>query len=182
MRQPQNERTSKERHPMKNEATPECKGLNRKTSDKKWGSPKMQGAQKKDIQWNMRQPQNTRGSNERPPMKNEATQKWKGLKRKSSDEKWGNPKTQGGKDLWWETRQSQNERGSKERPSIKNEVTPKVKGLKRKTPDEKWGNPKMQGAQSKDFQEIISSLKLALLNQRLKAKVTLFGFISNIKR
>jgi hypothetical protein len=39
---------SKERHPMKKEATPKRKGLKSKTTDKKGGNPKMQGTQKKD--------------------------------------------------------------------------------------------------------------------------------------
>jgi hypothetical protein len=41
----------------------------------------------------MRQPQTARGSEERPPMKKEATLKHKGLKRKTSNEKRVNPKT-----------------------------------------------------------------------------------------
>jgi hypothetical protein len=47
----------------------------------------MQGAQKKDLRWKKRQPENTRGSKERPMMKKELTPKRKGLKRKTSDEK-----------------------------------------------------------------------------------------------
>jgi hypothetical protein len=34
---------------MKNEATPECKGLKVKTSDEKGGNPRMHGAQRKDL-------------------------------------------------------------------------------------------------------------------------------------
>jgi hypothetical protein len=49
-RQPQNARASKERHPIKKETTSKCKGLIRKTSDKKRGNSKTQGAQKKDLQ------------------------------------------------------------------------------------------------------------------------------------
>jgi hypothetical protein len=55
----------------------------------------MQGAQIKDLRWKKRQPQNVRGSNQRPSMKKEATPKYKGLKRKTSNKKRGNPKTQG---------------------------------------------------------------------------------------
>jgi hypothetical protein len=61
---------------MKKEATPKCKGLKTKTFDEK-----------------KRQPQNARGSKERPPMKKEATPKCKGLKRKTSNKK-SNPKMQ----------------------------------------------------------------------------------------
>jgi hypothetical protein len=50
---------------MKKETTLKCKGLKRRTSDKKRGNTKMQGAQK-----------------ERPPMKKEATPKCKVLKKK----------------------------------------------------------------------------------------------------
>jgi hypothetical protein len=42
-----------------------------------------------------RQPQNVRGLNQRPPMKNEATPKHKGHKSKTSDEKRGKSKMQG---------------------------------------------------------------------------------------
>jgi hypothetical protein len=35
---------------MKKEATPKYKGLKRKTSNKKRGNPKTQGASKKDLQ------------------------------------------------------------------------------------------------------------------------------------
>jgi hypothetical protein len=55
---------------MKKEATPKCKRLKSKTSDKK-----------------RRQPQNARGSNQRPPMKKEATPKCKAHKSKTSDKK-----------------------------------------------------------------------------------------------
>jgi hypothetical protein len=34
---------------MKNEATPKCKGLESKTSNEKEATPKMQGAQKKEL-------------------------------------------------------------------------------------------------------------------------------------
>jgi hypothetical protein len=69
-------------------------------------------------------------------MKKEATQKCKGLKTKTSDEKRGNPKTQGAqkKDLRCKKSQPQNARG-----------------LNTKTSDEKRGNPKTQGAQKKDL-------------------------------
>jgi hypothetical protein len=40
---------SKERPPMKKEATPKCKGLKTKTSNKKRGKPKTQGTQNKDL-------------------------------------------------------------------------------------------------------------------------------------
>jgi hypothetical protein len=98
--------------------------LKRKTSDEKRGNPKTQGAQNKDLWWKKWQPQNARGSKQRPPMKKEATLKCKGLKTKVSDEKRGNPKMQGAqnKDLWW-----------------KKEATPKCKGFKIKTSDEKRG-------------------------------------------
>jgi hypothetical protein len=39
----------KERHPIKKEATPKCRGLKRKTFEEKRDNTKMQGAQKKDI-------------------------------------------------------------------------------------------------------------------------------------
>jgi hypothetical protein len=79
-----------------------------KTSDEKRGNPKMQGAQNKDIQRKKRQPQNARGSKERPLMKKrgnskmqgaqnkdlrrkkEPTSKCKGLKTKTFDENRGN--------------------------------------------------------------------------------------------
>jgi hypothetical protein len=48
-RQPQNDGGSKERLPMKKEATPKWKGLKKKTFDKKRGNPKTQGTQKKDL-------------------------------------------------------------------------------------------------------------------------------------
>jgi hypothetical protein len=89
-------------------------------------------AQKKNLRWKKRQPQNVRGSKQRPPMEKvatpkcrglktkasdekKATLKCKGLKTKVSDEKRGNPKMQGAqnKDLWWKKRQPQNARGSK---------------------------------------------------------------------
>jgi hypothetical protein len=66
-----------------------------KTSDEKRGNPKTQGAQIKDHRCKKRQPQNARGSNEKTPIKNEATVKRKGLKSMSSDEKRGNSETQG---------------------------------------------------------------------------------------
>jgi hypothetical protein len=50
-------------------------------------------------------------------IKKEATPKCKGLKRKTSNEKRGNPETQ---------------LAQKERPLIKKEATPKCKGLKKK--------------------------------------------------
>jgi hypothetical protein len=65
---------------MKKEATQKQKGPKTKNSDEK-----------------KRQPQNTRGSKQRPLMKKEATQKQKGPKTKTSDEK---------------KRQPQNARGS----------------------------------------------------------------------
>jgi hypothetical protein len=40
---------SKEKPPMKKEATPKRKGLKTKTSDGKSGNPKMQGAQNKGL-------------------------------------------------------------------------------------------------------------------------------------
>jgi hypothetical protein len=40
---------SKQRPPMKKEATLKRKGLKTKTSDKKRGNPKTQGAQNKDL-------------------------------------------------------------------------------------------------------------------------------------
>jgi hypothetical protein len=69
--------SSKERPPIKKEATLKCNGLKRKTFDRKRGNPKTQGAQK-----------------EIPPMEKEATPKRKRLKRKTSDRKRGNLKTQ----------------------------------------------------------------------------------------
>jgi hypothetical protein len=85
--QPQNTRGSNERPSMEKEVTLKCKGLTRKTSDEKRGNPKIQGAQKKHLRWNKRQPQNPMGSNEWPSMKKEATIKRNGIKRKTSDEK-----------------------------------------------------------------------------------------------
>jgi hypothetical protein len=41
---------SKQRPPMKKEATPKCKELKTKTSDEKRGNPKTQVAQNKDFQ------------------------------------------------------------------------------------------------------------------------------------
>jgi hypothetical protein len=55
----------------------------------------MQGAQNKDIQWKKRQPQNARGSKQRPPMKKESTLKCKGLQVKTSKGKGGNLKMHG---------------------------------------------------------------------------------------
>jgi hypothetical protein len=72
---------------MKKEATPEHKRLKRKTSDEKSGNPRTQGAQKKDLWWKKRQPQNARGLKERPPMNKESTLERKGLERKTSEEK-----------------------------------------------------------------------------------------------
>jgi hypothetical protein len=80
---------------MKKEATPKYKGLKSKTSDPKRDNPKMQGAQIKDFRWKKRQPQNARGSNQRPLMKKVATPKYKDLKSKTSIGKRGNPKMQG---------------------------------------------------------------------------------------
>jgi hypothetical protein len=79
----------------KKEATLKRKGLKSKTSDEKRGNPEMQGAQIKDLRRKKMQPRNARGSNQRPPMKKEATLKRKGLKSKTSDGKRGNPETQG---------------------------------------------------------------------------------------
>jgi hypothetical protein len=112
-------------------------------------------AQIKDLQWKKRQPQNARGSNQRPPMKKEATPKHKGLKSKTSDEKRGNPKMQGAqiKDLQWKMGQSQNARGSNQIPPMKNGAIPKCKGLKSKTFDEKRGNSKCKGLKSKTSDE-----------------------------
>jgi hypothetical protein len=78
---------------MKKEATPKWMGLKRKTFDEKRDNLKMQRAEKKDLRGKKRQPQNARGSKERP-IKKEATPKCKGLNRKTSDEKRGNPKAQ----------------------------------------------------------------------------------------
>jgi hypothetical protein len=55
-------------------------------------------------------------------MQKEATPKLKGLKRKTSDEKRGNPEIHG---------------AQKERPPIKKEATLKCKGLSIKIPDRK---------------------------------------------
>jgi hypothetical protein len=72
----------------------------------------MQEAQIKDLRQKRRQPQNARGSNQRPPMKKRGnpkmqgaqikdlrqkkpTLKCKGLKSMTSDKKRGNPKMQG---------------------------------------------------------------------------------------
>jgi hypothetical protein len=76
---------------MKKEATPKCKGLKRKSSYEK-----------------KRQPQNTRGSKERPLIKEEATPKRKGLKKRPLMKK----------------RQLQNARGSKQKSLMKKEATP----------------------------------------------------------
>jgi hypothetical protein len=65
------------------------------TSAEKRANPKMQGAQNKNLQRKKRQPQNTTGSKQRPPMKNGVTPKRKGLKIMTSNEKRGNTKTQG---------------------------------------------------------------------------------------
>jgi hypothetical protein len=54
----------------------------------------MQGAQKKDLRWKKRQPQNVKGSKERPPRKKEATPERKGLKRENYDEKRGSTTNQ----------------------------------------------------------------------------------------
>jgi hypothetical protein len=61
-------------------------------------------AQNKELRWEKRQPQNARDS-----------------KQKTSDEKSGNPKTQGAqnKDIWWKNRQPQTAKGSKQKPSMK---------------------------------------------------------------
>jgi hypothetical protein len=70
-------------------------------------------------------------------IKKEATPKCKGLKRKTSNEKRGNPKTQ---------------LAQKERPLIKRRQPQNARDSKRKTSDEKRGNPKMQGAKRKNPQ------------------------------
>jgi hypothetical protein len=74
---------------MKKEATSKCKELKQKMSNEKRGNPETQGAQIKDHRWKKRQPQNTRGSNERHLMKKEATPNDKGLKWKTSNGKRG---------------------------------------------------------------------------------------------
>jgi hypothetical protein len=96
-RQPRNASGSNWIPPMKKIATPKCKGLKSKTFDEKRGNPKtkglksktydeksgnpkMQGAQFKDLWWKKRQPQNARGSNQKPPMQKEATSMRKGTK------------------------------------------------------------------------------------------------------
>jgi hypothetical protein len=83
---------SKQRHPMKIEATPNHKGLKTNTSDENRGNTKTQGAQNKYLQQKKKQPQNARGSKQRHLMKKEATPKCKGLKTKTSDEKEATPK------------------------------------------------------------------------------------------
>jgi hypothetical protein len=80
---------------MKKEATPKCKGLKRKISDRKRGNLKMQGTQKKDIRWKKRQPQNIRGSKERPLMKKDATPECNGLKKDLRWKKEPTPKRKG---------------------------------------------------------------------------------------
>jgi hypothetical protein len=80
---------------MKKEATPKCKGLEIKTSDEERGNPKMQEALNKDLRWKKREPQNARGSKQRPLMKKEATLKHKGLQVKTFEGKLGNLKMQG---------------------------------------------------------------------------------------
>jgi hypothetical protein len=69
-------------------------------------------------------------------MKKEAPLKCKGLRKKTSDEKRGNPKMQGAK---------------KKDFQRKKETPLKRKGLRKNTSDEKRGTPKMQGAKKKDF-------------------------------
>jgi hypothetical protein len=59
---------------------------------KKQATPKHKGLKLKTSDKKNRQLQNARGSNERPLMKKEATPKLKGLKLETSDEKRGNPK------------------------------------------------------------------------------------------
>jgi hypothetical protein len=97
-------------------------------------------AQKKYLRWENRQPQNARGSKERPPMKKEATSKCKGLKRKTPNDKEAIPKCKGLK-----RKTSDEKRGNpemqgaqKERPLIKKEATLKCKGLSVKIPNRKW--------------------------------------------
>jgi hypothetical protein len=94
-RQPQNARGSKQGPPMKKEATPKYKDLKAKTSNEKGGNTKLQGAQRKDLWWKKRQPQNARSSKQRSLMKKEVTPKRKGLQVKSSEEKGGNHKKNG---------------------------------------------------------------------------------------
>jgi hypothetical protein len=70
------------------------------------------------------QPQNTRGSKQRPSMKKEATAKHNGLKIKTFDEKRGNPKTHGAqnKDLWRKKGQQPTRKGIKIRRPIKPKI------------------------------------------------------------
>jgi hypothetical protein len=80
-------------------------------------------------------------------MKKEVTPKnAKGLVKKTSDEKRGNPKKckrARSKDIRWKKRQPrETQRGSLKRPPMKKEPTLKsTKGLIQKNSDEKWGNP-----------------------------------------
>jgi hypothetical protein len=82
-------------------------------------------------------------------------------------------------------------KGQKKKKSDEKEATPKYKELKKKTFDEKRGNPRMQGARNSsklhkgDLKNrktgTVSSPKPASLNQHLKVRVTLFGFILNVE-
>jgi hypothetical protein len=86
-------------------------------------------------------------------MKKEATPERKGPITNTSDEKKGNPRTQGAhnKYLRWKNRQSENARGSKQRSPMKKEATLERKGLITKTSNKKRGNLRMEGAHNKDL-------------------------------
>jgi hypothetical protein len=64
---------------MKKEATPKCKGLKTKTYIQKRGSPIMQGDQNKDLRCKKSQPQNARGSKQRPLKKKGAITNMQGV-------------------------------------------------------------------------------------------------------
>jgi hypothetical protein len=86
---------SKERPPMKKEATAKYMGLKTKTSDEKRGNPKTHGVQSKHLRRKNRQPQNTRGSKQRPPMK-KGNPKMQGAQNKTLQRKKRQPPTRKG--------------------------------------------------------------------------------------